>query len=163
MVETCSVARPLRAAHSLPSHSPSPLESPHFACNLTLQEPLKTTFIFPFKKIKNKAGSLVKTLTIAVSAVFGSDSGPFFSPWSLSEVARDETTFSQLCRDPLLKHQLEPSIFLLGGPCPLSCSSALVKLISPTGRLNFKRNANDWSCDRKSWCFPMKLMWHQAV
>lgn len=126
---------------SLP-HSPSPLESPRLVRTPALQEPFKTTFIFPFKK-KIKPGLRWKALTIAVSAVVGSANGPFLSPRSLSEVARDETTLSQLCRDPLLVHQLEPHVFFLCGPCPLrhrgSCSSAQAKLISATGRLNFKR------------------------
>lgn len=84
-----------------------------------------------------------KALTIAVSAVVGSASGPFLSLRPLSEVAKDETTLSQLWRDPLLPHQLETHVFFLGGPCPPrhrgSCSSAQAKLISATGRLNFKR------------------------
>lgn len=136
-----NMARPLLAAHPLPPHSPSPTRVASCALQhfKSLLRPLSSS---PSKK-KIKPGLRWKVLTIAVSAVVGSANGPFLSPPSLTEVARDETTLSQLCRVPLLVHQLEPHVLFLCGPRPLrhpgSCSSARAKLIFATGRLNFKR------------------------
>lgn len=47
------------------------------ACSSTLQEPFKTTFIFPFRKKKTKGRLWWKVLTIAVSAESGGERGPF--------------------------------------------------------------------------------------
>lgn len=47
-------------------------------CTSTLQEPFKTTFIFPFRKKKKNSGCLWwKVLTIAVSAESGGKRSPF--------------------------------------------------------------------------------------
>lgn len=109
----------------------------------TLQEPLKTTFIFPFKK-----WSLVcwKALTIAVSAESWLHHGTFTF---LSEVVRDKTTLSELCSFVWVCTGWNPCyVFICGGVDTGQWGSC--SFIEWIDFYNvFLNYANGWVCDRK--------------